>query len=63
MRQQAHWDEIREDRDEIADVLQSRHRYDAAVYRVGNGVVVTFEDGSQVTWSPAISKMAEGVTP
>ena len=53
--QQANWEAIRTVRDQLNALYRAEmHVQDVA--SVGNTVVVLFEDESEVTWTPMISK-------
>ena len=55
--QAANWESIREQRNDFADVLMASTV--GKVQAAGNGVVVTYDDGSEVTWTPSITANAE----
>jgi len=60
--QSANWELVREMRDEfVHDLLQEDSVVDHnvnSVVRDGNSVVVEFEDGSEITWTPTITRDA-----
>jgi hypothetical protein len=67
MQQMANWDVIREQRSKIAQLFTAesigvdRRRLLPLVVRIiGNTVELDYFDGSQVTWTPTITRDADG---
>jgi hypothetical protein len=60
--QEANWELVREMRDEFVHALLEEdsviNRHVNSVYAVGNAAVIEFEDGSEITWTPTITRDA-----